>query len=66
MKRKVASLFIALLGLWFIVSGVIAPVEGFRTRNIEFLNNWPVLAIIYLVIVVAGIGLLVIARRIWR
>jgi hypothetical protein len=65
MGKRLGALALGIFGLYLCASGLYAIIEGFSSRSVEFMNNWAVLVIIDGVVVLAGVGTVGIARKLW-
>ena len=64
--RRIGSILLGLLGVFFLVSAAGSHIDNFRTRHIEYMQNLPIFITISVVFVAVGGILLWTAWRLWR
>jgi hypothetical protein len=63
--RRTGAVVVALLGLWLCSNAIIPLIEGFRTREVEFMNHMPGAIAIAVLLLGISIWLFSVAGRLW-
>jgi hypothetical protein len=64
--RRTGAIVLALLGVWLCSNAIIPLIEGFRTRDVEFINHIAGLIGIAVLLLGISIWLFSVSARLWK
>jgi succinate dehydrogenase hydrophobic anchor subunit len=64
--RRVSAVLLALLGVYFLCGAVAPLIDGFRSRQFEFMHNIPHFILFSVFLLAVGLASLFGASRLWR